>query len=387
MRRIGVVSGGLALAWLAACESTQQRSAPGVLPTERSDVTPQVNASTYVAHGHLLERQGKYEQAATQYRRALELTPGLLVARNRLGIALNRLGKHAEASEQFRTVLARGPNLAYAHNNLGFSLLLEDKYAEAERELARALELTAAFPRARMNHGVALAKLGRYDEALAEFGIVCGEADAHYNLSIFQAESGHYAEAARSLERALQVQPDLEAARQQLREISRLAAEQEEAERVAAEAAAAASQQAAASVPPASVAQAPGSEQAVTPTEVMPTSDVQPASHVEPLPANTPEQPPAPAQTPTGVDKARIVEQILSLVATAEGPMPPDDATSGAIGNDELIAMFNELIEASPRGVPWWDGYLQRLRDTLTRSSQPQPTPPDPHSPPAQPTN
>ncbi len=225
-----ILAAGAGLSLIAACEATQQGKAPGVVPPGRLDVMPQVNASTYVAHGHLLERQGNYEAAADRYRKALELTPGLLVARNRLGVTLNRLGQHAEASEQFRRALALQPELAYLHNNLGFSLYMEGKYAEAEQEVARALELCDAFPRARMNHGLALGKLGRYDEARAEFMQAGSEADAHYNVALLQIDARRYADAARSLEQALSIEPKSDIIRQQLYEVARLAAQQEAAE-------------------------------------------------------------------------------------------------------------------------------------------------------------
>jgi Flp pilus assembly protein TadD len=181
----------------------------------------------------LLERQGNLEQAAQQYREALQLTPDLVSAHNRLGITLNKLGQHAAASAEFRAALARSPSAAYLHNNLGFSLYLEGKYAEAEQAVLRAVELQPTFRRAQMNRGLVLAKLGRYQEALAAFQLAGSEPDAYYNLALVQTDAGLYADAARSLEQALRLKPDFPEARQQLREVARLTAE-EEAQRTAA---------------------------------------------------------------------------------------------------------------------------------------------------------
>ena len=167
--RTCIAAAVIAVGGLAACQNSQPGPNPGALPVAKLDVTPRLNASTYVAHGHLLEQQGNLTEAAEQYRHALALTPDLLAARNRLGVTLNKLGKHAEASEEFRQALARQPQSAQLHNNLGFSLYLEGRYELAEQELARAVELQPNFRRAQMNHGLALAKLGRYDAALAAF--------------------------------------------------------------------------------------------------------------------------------------------------------------------------------------------------------------------------
>ncbi len=212
---------------LWACQSSRPPTNPGALPKARADAAPRLNASTYVAHGHLLEQQGEWEQAAAQYRQALQIAPDLLTARVRLGITLNKLGRHQEASTEFRAAVARNGATAFVHNNLGFSLYLEGNYNEAEQALARAIELQPSFRRAHMNHGLALAKLGRYEEALAAFCLAGPKPDAYYNLAVLQTEAGDYAEAAQALQSALALNPQFDDAREQLRQVARLAAAQE----------------------------------------------------------------------------------------------------------------------------------------------------------------
>jgi Flp pilus assembly protein TadD len=234
MRYVGWMAGLVALAGLVACEQGNKRDNSTTPPKAHSDVTPKVNATTYVAHGELLERRGELERAAEQYRQALELSPDLVVAHNRLGVTLNRLGRHAEATAEFRKAVALRPEEAYLQNNLGFSLYLEKRYDEAEPIIARALTLQPAFQRAHMNHGLVLGRLGRYDEAFTEFAQAGPEADAHYNVAVMQVEAGHYAEAARALEQAIQCDPNFAMARDELREVSRLAAAEENKAKTAA---------------------------------------------------------------------------------------------------------------------------------------------------------
>lgn len=214
--------------WAAGCQSPQGQTpgAPGALPGKTSnDASPRLNATTLFAHGHLLERQGQFSAAAEQYRSALESRPGFVAAHNRLGITLNKLGEHPAASDEFRKAIELSPQAAQLHNNLGFSLYLEGKTPDAETSLRRALVLNPDFARAHMNLGVVLAKQGRFDEALVSLKAGCGESDAHYNLGMLQAEAGRLAEAAGSFDTALRLNPQLEAARVQLREVARLAAE------------------------------------------------------------------------------------------------------------------------------------------------------------------
>jgi Tfp pilus assembly protein PilF len=217
----------ISAAALWACQANRPPANPGALPMARAEVAPRLNASTYVAHGHLLEQQGELEQAAAQYRRALQIAPDVVTARVRLGITLNKLGRHEEASTEFRAAVARNGSAAFLHNNLGFSLYLEGKYEEAEQVLAHAVELQPSFRRAQMNHGLALAKLGRYEEALAAFCLASPKPDAYYNLAVMQSEAGDYGAAAQALQNALALNPQFDDARAQLREVARLAAAQE----------------------------------------------------------------------------------------------------------------------------------------------------------------
>ncbi len=193
-------------------------------PPSEPGISPRLNASTYFAHAHLLERQGSYEAAIQQYRKALELSPKFTSAHNRLGITLNKVARHADASAEFRIALQQTPGDANLHNNLGFSLYLEEKYPEAQAELHEALELQPDFARAHMNLGLVLAQLGRDSDALREFTLACSEADAHYNLSVIQAQRRDFASAARSAENALRINPNLEAARAQLHLVAKMAA-------------------------------------------------------------------------------------------------------------------------------------------------------------------
>ena len=221
---------GLPVALLIGCVTTEQQlqpGRPGALPQSHLGADQRLNASTYLAHGHLLERQGEFAHAAEQYRQALELMPDSAPARTRLGITLNKLGQHAAATTEFRKALLHDADNPTLLNNLGFSLYLEGELLESERVLKRVLELEPMFARARMNHAIVQAKLGQYNDALADFRLAGTEADAYYNVAVLQADGGLYADAARSLELALQANPQFDAARQQLRQISRLAAAQE----------------------------------------------------------------------------------------------------------------------------------------------------------------
>ncbi len=229
-RRISSLYAGLALCLLPllGCQQQTVKNAPGALPnTPIGDEKTPLTATTYFAHGHLLERQGDLEHAIVQYQRALKIQPEFLSARNRLGITLNKLARHSEATAEFRQALVGHENESYLQNNLGFSLYLEGKYPEALTVLKRAVELKPDFVRARTNLALVHAKLGQFDEAYAALKQDGNDADAAFNMGMILTEAKHYREAAKYLELALSGRPNFEDARQQLRIVARLAAQQD----------------------------------------------------------------------------------------------------------------------------------------------------------------
>ena len=342
--RFWLAFAGISLVFCVGCQqSPPHKGTLGNLPSQLPNgEEPRVNATTYFAHGHLLERQGHFERAAVQYRRALALQPEFLSARNRLGITLNKLGRNDEATQHFQRALVKHAATAYVHNNLGFSLYLEGKYEQAETALALALELKPDFARAHMNLALVLARLGRFEETFNELTEAGSEADACYNMGILLAEAEKYAEAAQYLEAALVARPEFDAARQQLREVSRLAAEKDAreealaAERDAREEALAAETDAC-------------EEELAAETE----ADDASAEPVEEFVAGAPveEGPPAPAEpeateSATGQAACEPTEAVAAATQVEDEPEPFEFAQEPGIDTQLLFAMINEAITA-----------------------------------------
>lgn len=86
--------------------------------------------------GYNFLQQGKYEDAAHEFRAALQLNAASETARNNLGFAMARLGKGDEAILQWSSI--SGP--AAAHNNLAAVWIEQGKLAEARQEIQTALE-------------------------------------------------------------------------------------------------------------------------------------------------------------------------------------------------------------------------------------------------------
>ncbi len=372
-RRICAIGAIVTCVVIVACTTTEERySAPGALPTHKANMAPQLNAATHAAYGELCERRGDLERAVEQYQQSLELQPQSVAVRNRLGVTLNKLGEHEGATSQFRRALVRHPGLAYLHNNLGFSLYLEQKYAEAEEHFLRALQIEPEFRRAQMNYALVLARQAKYDEAYEAFEVAVGPADAHYNVAVVQAEAGHYAGAAQSLELALEANPNLAEARDQLRQISVLAAREEEAEkaRALAEEARLAAEEAelrrwAAEREAERLAAAEAARQGEG-------DNVEMAASFEAF--TMPGNPGASFvsfwtnDSPLG-RLIRVFDRIEGLLAVAEGAMPPPgtptaQATSPAL-QVRLVQDFDDLLHAVATNAPWTEDCLNEWEQML----------------------
>jgi predicted O-linked N-acetylglucosamine transferase (SPINDLY family) len=128
-----------------------------------------LNPEYVEAHNNLgvaLKNQGKLEEAAACYRRALELKPDYAEAHNNLGNALKNQGKLGGAIACYRRVLELRPDHAKAHNNLGLAAWDQGKLDEAAAYCRRALELKPDFAEAHNNLGNVLRNQGKLEEAV-----------------------------------------------------------------------------------------------------------------------------------------------------------------------------------------------------------------------------
>ena len=182
---------------------------------------PKILPETHFAAGMLFERQGQFDPAIAQYRKAVALNHNYVAAYHRLALLLSATGQHLEAAETLQRAVAQRPENAVLRNNLGFEWMLAQQWDDAERELRKAIELQPDLAASHINLGMVLAKSGRFGESLAAFQVVLPEADAYYNLGLMFRGQQMYPEAANAFRQVLTINPQFTAAKTQLDQITR----------------------------------------------------------------------------------------------------------------------------------------------------------------------
>lgn len=112
-------------------------------------------------------RQGRIDDAETEYRAAMRLDPASTAAAINLADLLRRTGREAAAEALLREALRRDPGAAAAQYALGLSLLRQRRAPEALAAFRSAAEVPAPQARHLYAYGLALQSAGQPAEALA----------------------------------------------------------------------------------------------------------------------------------------------------------------------------------------------------------------------------
>lgn len=124
---------------------------------ERSPCDGQV----YLKRGRIMMHIGKYEHAAQDFTRCIELDPTNVRAYNNRGNAYHRLKRHQIAIENYNAALEINPNFASAFLNRGLTYAASMNTESAIQDFTRAIELEPNNVKAYWNRYLLYKKLGQ----------------------------------------------------------------------------------------------------------------------------------------------------------------------------------------------------------------------------------
>jgi tetratricopeptide (TPR) repeat protein len=118
--------------------------------------------------GNALSQAGRFEEAETSFRRAIDLDPNFAPAYRNLGFLCHRSLRIAEAISACRTAIDLRPDYGDAYEGLGAALGAQGRFEEGVAAFRKAIELDPGLWLARSNLGTSLAYLGQLDEAVSQ---------------------------------------------------------------------------------------------------------------------------------------------------------------------------------------------------------------------------
>ncbi len=104
--------------------------------------------AVYFNYGNFLQKQGRWRQAAAQYRQAVRLDSSFGRAWSNLGVSLARAGEMGQAEKALLTAVRLEPESGEAHANLALLYLGLNRKEEARKHAERAAEKGRLLPEA-----------------------------------------------------------------------------------------------------------------------------------------------------------------------------------------------------------------------------------------------
>ena len=170
------------------------------------------HVKTHINLGAVLARAGRSDESIMHFQKVLEISPDSTEAHNNLGVALAGMGRLDEAIVHFQKILATNPESAEGHTNLGRALAEKGRLDEAIGHFEKAIAADQGSFDAHNNLGRALVNRNRLDEAIGHFEkaleLSPDSAEVHDGLAVALVRKGRLDEAARHFQKVLEVSPD-----------------------------------------------------------------------------------------------------------------------------------------------------------------------------------
>lgn len=173
--------------------------------------------------GTARQEQGRLDEAAAHYRRAIEIKADYAPAHNNLGVVLRAQGQVEGAINQYEEALRLYEDYPSARHNLATALRARGndrasggELQDAITDLQRAVMLRPEDSAARYDLATVLLEANRHAEAIDHLRIVVelkpDAVEAHNNLGIALASQGKLDDAIVHFQQALKLQPGFDAA-------------------------------------------------------------------------------------------------------------------------------------------------------------------------------
>ena len=171
-----------------------------------------ISAETYYYRGNTKHDIGFYQNAISDYSKAIRLKPDFVKAYHHRGNTKALLGQHFEAIADFDIAIELAPDNAMSYYNRGTAKGALGEYFEAIADFDTAIKLQPDDAMSYYLRGRAKAELGEYFEAIADFDtaikLEIDSAMVYNDRGVAKAKLGEYFEAIADFNAVIQLTPD-----------------------------------------------------------------------------------------------------------------------------------------------------------------------------------
>jgi len=126
-------------------------------------------AKVFLNRGYYFASKDQYDEAISDYTKALEINPRYIEAYNNRGLAYASKGQYDDAISDYNKALKINPRYIEAYNNRGNAHLNKGQYDDAISDYNKILKIESRYAVAYYNRGIAYIAKDQYDQAISDF--------------------------------------------------------------------------------------------------------------------------------------------------------------------------------------------------------------------------
>ena len=195
----------------------QEADMPGEIENQIKELTTLINkekpsAKLFQQRGMAYHKQNMFEEAISDFNRAIELDNSLDDAYFGRGLSYGRLRMFDKGIADLSVYIKRNPQSSVAYTKRGVRRIWAGNYAEAEKDLKKAIKIDPKNAEAHDDLGVMEARKGDYKQALEHFKNVVNIDPSYskgfHNLAMTYYILGSYEASLVNINKALELLPN-----------------------------------------------------------------------------------------------------------------------------------------------------------------------------------
>jgi tetratricopeptide (TPR) repeat protein len=136
--------------------------------TKAIEINPKY-AEAYNERGVVYDDKDQYALAIRDYTKAIEINPKFAIAYNNRGGVYDDKGHYDQAISDYTKAIEINPKLAGVYNNRAFAYYTKGQYDQAISDYTKAIEINPKFAFAYNNRGLAYYAKGQYSQAISDY--------------------------------------------------------------------------------------------------------------------------------------------------------------------------------------------------------------------------